>query len=236
MIFVSGDLHGDIDIAEKLGKHSYMKMIEKNLTRDDYLIICGDFGLVWDFNGRTKAAEEYWLKWLTQKPYTVLWCDGNHENYDRLYSDEFPVTWWHGGKVQFIRENIIHLMRGQIYDLEGKSFFVMGGAKSHDRGKEFAHIGWWEQELPSFREYQEAMENLIAHQYQVDYIISHCAPTDIQKILNPYYQADELTNFLMKEVAAKVSYRMWYCGHYHVNRHVNDSFTCLYNHIERIKG
>ena len=41
-------------------------------------------------------------------------------------------TKWHGGKVHRIRPHVLHLMRGQIYELEGYRFFTMGGAKSHD--------------------------------------------------------------------------------------------------------
>ena len=31
-----------------------------------------------------------------------------------------------------IRSHIIHLMRGEIYDIYGKTFFTFGGARSHD--------------------------------------------------------------------------------------------------------
>ena len=45
---------------------------------------------------------------------------------------ELPAEQWEGGKVHFIRENVIHLMRGQMYRIQGKDFFVFGGARSHD--------------------------------------------------------------------------------------------------------
>lgn len=45
---------------------------------------------------------------------------------------EYPVSEWNGGKVQFIRPNVIHLTRGQIYNIDGSTFFTMGGARSHD--------------------------------------------------------------------------------------------------------
>lgn len=56
--------------------------------------------------------------------------DGNHENFDRLYA--YPVEMWHGGKVHKIRPSVIHLMRGQIFELEEKKIFTFGGASSHD--------------------------------------------------------------------------------------------------------
>lgn len=99
------------------------------MTKEDYVIICGDFGGVWNKEVENKE-EKHLLDWLEEKPFTTLFVDGNHENFDRLYS--YPVELWHGGKVHKIRPSVIHLMRGQIYEIDGKSFFTFGGASSHD--------------------------------------------------------------------------------------------------------
>lgn len=113
-----------------------------------------------------------------QKPFTTLFVCGNHENYDIL--DSLPVEKWHGGTVHFLRPSVIHLMRGQIFELEGQSFFTFGGGVSHDIAdgilepedplfKEkkkrldrdpyaryrINHVTWWERELPSEAEMQE---------------------------------------------------------------------------------
>ena len=46
---------------------------------------------------------------------------------------EYPLEEWHGGKVRHIvRDKVILLERGQIFNIEGKSFFTFGGASSHD--------------------------------------------------------------------------------------------------------
>ena len=45
---------------------------------------------------------------------------------------KYPTEEWNGGKIQRIRPHVIHLMRGQVFDLQGYSFFTMGGARSHD--------------------------------------------------------------------------------------------------------
>lgn len=55
---------------------------------------------------------------------------GNHENFDRLY--QYPVEDWHSGKVHKIRESVLHLMRGQVFEIEEKKIFSFGGASSHD--------------------------------------------------------------------------------------------------------
>lgn len=93
------------------------------------MIICGDFGGVWDRDASGKK-ETWWLDWLENRPFTTLFVDGNHENFDRLYS--YPVEMWNGGKVHKIRPSVIHLMRGQVYRIDGKKIFSFGGARSHD--------------------------------------------------------------------------------------------------------
>ena len=60
MIFVTGDTHIPIDIT-KLNRYNFPE--QKELTKDDFLIICGDFGGVW--NG--DKEELYWRKWLEEK-------------------------------------------------------------------------------------------------------------------------------------------------------------------------
>src|SRR5699024_1086446 len=136
---------------------------------------------------------------------TTLFVSGNHENYDLL--EKLPVTLWHGGKVQAVRPSVLHLMRGQVFELAGKRIFTMGGASCHDiqdgilepddpsfsRKKKqldarralyrINHRTWWRQELPSDAEYQEAEQNLAACGGKVDWILSHCAPSSLVDLL-----------------------------------------------------
>jgi Icc-related predicted phosphoesterase len=210
LIVVTGDIHGEYDIS-KLSQRAKFH----NMTKDDYLLICGDFGLVWD-NGST---DMWWRTWLDQKPYTTLFVDGNHENFDLLY--EFPEETWHGGRIHRINDSIIHLMRGQVFDICGKTFFTMGGAESHDKEHRKDGVSWWAQELPSREEYAEARKNLDNCGNTVDYIITHCAPTNVQKELirrtwDPTYTQNELTDFL-EEVKNTVTFEKWFCGHYHID-------------------
>ena len=148
LIFLTGDTHIPYDIS-KLNRKWFPE--QKNLTRNDYVIVLGDFGLYWHSN----ASYKHWRDWFQSKPFTILWLDGNHENFDWIESME--VTEWHGGKVHQ-DGNIIHLMRGQVYTIEGKKFFVMGGAASTDKECRRVGVSWWEQEIPSYKEEMEALQ------------------------------------------------------------------------------
>lgn len=228
MIYITGDIHANIDIG-KLSSSNFPE--GKHLTKKDYVIICGDFGLVWDESPR----EMYWRQWLNDKPWTTLWVDGNHERYDFLNDcHKFPVCRWHGGKVQFVTPDIIHLMRGQVYDLDGLKLFSMGGASSHDKEDRIEGFSWWKEELPSNEEYDEAIDNLIRVDNSVDVIISHCASDSIMKKINSWYVHDKLTNFFEHIVERGVIYKHWFFGHYHIDREIDDKHTVLYNTIVRL--
>lgn len=117
MIYITGDCHGNF---ERFNTSIFPE--QKEMTKDDYVIICGDFGGVWNRNEESKT-ETMVLDWLDCKPFTILFVDGNHENFDRLYA--YPVEEWHGGKVHKIRPSVIHLMRGQVFELEGKKISMV---------------------------------------------------------------------------------------------------------------
>ena len=244
MIYITGDTHSNFDRFE-LENFS----IQTEMTKNDYVIICGDFGGVWTFEEES-SREKYWLDWLNTRNFTTLFVDGNHENFTRLYND-YPVEEWHGGKVHKIRDSVLHLMRGEIFDIDGKRFFAFGGAKSHDiqdgilnldeeeriyeyrkRGAYFRirDFSWWDLELPTEEEMKNGLSNLEKINYRVDYIISHCCPTSIQTILNPSYKKDHLTDYL-QEIFEKCNFKKWYFGHYHDYRQVNSEFILFYEDI-----
>lgn len=102
-IFITGNTHQGIDIG-KLSTRLFVE--QKKLTKEDFLIICGDVGLLWN----NSKEELFWRKWMADKNFTTLFIDGNHENFNLLY--DFPLKKWNGGWVRFINDSLIHLSRG----------------------------------------------------------------------------------------------------------------------------
>ena len=156
---------------------------------------------------------------------------GNHENYDAYKG--YPKEEWHGGQIQRIRPSVLHLMRGQVYELNGRKFFTMGGASSHDiqdgilepddpdfeekfqqleqRGALFRvnHRSWWAEELPSEAEYLDVFSGGM-------------------------FKKDALTEFF-DEVRQKCTFRYWFFGHYHSNMVIEKKYAMLYEQIIRLK-
>ena len=250
MIYITGDCHGEF---EKFDIDLFPE--QKEMTKEDFMIICGDFGGIWDKDAsggwETKMLDE-----LDSKPFTTLFVDGNHENFDRLYSH--PVEEWNGGKVHKIRPSVIHLMRGQVFMIAGKKIFTFGGAKSHDisggileyddpdffnkrmaleenfKSYRVNHYSWWEQELPSEEEMLEGITNLEAHGNEVDFIVSHCCATSTQALIGGgRYKRDYLNEYLEK-IRQSVQFKKWFFGHYHNNKNVNAQEILLYEQIIRI--
>ena len=216
MIYVTGDCHGNF---RRFQSDCFPE--QANMTKDDTVIIAGDCGGVWFGDSRDDET----LDWL---------------------------------EVHRIRPHVLHLMRGQIFELEGCRFFTMGGAKSHDiedgilepdapdferrlmmlqrkpRARyRINHISWWAQELPSDEEYAEARRSLDAVGWQVDYIITHCAPTSIALMGTRHNEADRLTDFL-QEVQERAKYHYWLFGHYHDNKAIDEKHILLWEQIVRI--
>lgn len=225
MIYITGDTHCPTDMHKLNTKH----FNSKNLTKDDYVIICGDAGFVWH---GTDNEDLYWQKWLAKKPWTTLFVDGNHENHDSL--DAMSVEEWNGGKIHRINDSILHLMRGQVYNINNKTIFTMGGAESIDKGYRKNGIGWWAREMPSESEYTEAINNLKKHNNTVDYIITHCAPCEIQACLG-YHDHNQLNEFL-SSIMASVDFKQWFCGHYHTDETsaMDNRFELVYDYIHNI--
>lgn len=251
MIYITGDCHAEF---RKFSTDNFPE--QKEMTRDDFVIVCGDFGIWHD-----TPEEQYWLDWLSKKSFTLLFVDGNHENFDRLYGDEFPIVEFCGGKAHRIRDNVFHLMRGYVFDLCGKKFFAFGGASSHDiadgildeddfddykefrntinkwhnTGKMFRinHISWWKQELPTEEEMQFGLKTLEENGNKVDFVISHCCPQQVVSLFSHgCYQADDLTRYF-NVIADTVEFDRWFFGHYHNNQVVMSKFIMLYEQIVR---
>ncbi len=241
MLYVTGDVHGDA--GELLHRAA-------GLRPQDALIVCGDFGLVW----RGTRRERLHLDWInTRLRCPVLFLDGNHENFDLL--EKYPVSGWQGGLVHRIRPKILHLMRGQVFEVAGRTLFVMGGAASHDmpdgvldpRDPEFARKrqeldarggryrirrqSWWPQELPRPRELAMGLRSLQRQDWRVDIVLTHCLPTAIQQSFgSEFYLPDRLTDYL-DTVRRRCEFGWWYCGHYHHERIYARKFQVLYQSV-----
>jgi len=217
VIYITGDTHGDFyDLKHRI-KHTRM-------TEEDMLIICGDFGFIWRTEGTNLDQENERLDQLAALPPTIVFIDGNHENFDRL--NKLPSKEKFGATVGVVRENIYHLRRGYVYTIAGKTFFTVGGGVSIDKAQRIPNISWWAEEIPSEEERSRGWKSLKEVGNKVDYILTHAAPLQAEKFIAGvmrhmgYYGSFKLDTLKVEsdfntQVFDKVEYQEWHFGHYH---------------------
>ena len=231
-VFLTGDTHGSLDFD----KVRAFDELASGLTREDVLIILGDFGLVW--GDPPSRIEEELLAWLEDRAWTTLFVDGNHENFDLL--DTLPVTQAYGGCVQRVRAHVLRLMRGETYQIGGHRFFVCGGAHSIDKDWRVPHKSWWPQEVPSEEE-RAHIAQAAAQVGEVDYVLTHCPPTGQYARYRARFPRfwgpdDEYTAWLEQHVEGAFAYKRWFFGHLHMDLPLDEPHTCLYNQIFDLDG
>lgn len=217
MIYITGDTHGEMCRFDS----SQVRKLKKG----DTLIVCGDFGFIWD--GGEKEQKN--IQKLGNKKYQILFVDGTHENFDLL--DHYPVTDWNGGKVQHISGNLYHLMRGQIYNVEEKKIFAFGGGESAEKQMRIEAGKWWEREMPNIDEMREGVKNLHAVDMKVDYIVTHePAPRVMYQTVNPKEKTNQLEAYF-EQLIKQVQFEKWYFGALHIDRKITSKNFAVFNDV-----
>ncbi|MDE5883867.1 MAG: metallophosphoesterase [Oscillospiraceae bacterium] len=216
MVYVTGDMHGEWE--------RFKSKDMKKLKKGDVLMICGDFGFLWDNSRKEKQI----LQKMETLPFTVAFLDGCHENYDLLLS--YPEETWNGGKIHRIAPNIIHLMRGQIFTIENRTFFTFGGGHSQDYEYRTTET-WWKQERPTRKEVETAVANLQKYYNKVDYILTHEPPAMLKDCLGvDVAQRLEIHAFFADMVKA-CNYRKWFFGKCHIDKYIPVKFFAVFAQV-----
>lgn len=148
-------------------------------------------------------------------------------NFSRL--NAYPIEMWNGGKIHKISDSIFHLMRGQVFEIDGIKIFTMGGAESYDKLYRREGFDWWREEIPSYQEISEMIQNADDIK-KVDYILTHTCTSDIVPKLVDGVAIDP-TNQILDVLNEKINYKHWYFGHWHIDKNIDKKHTCLYNKI-----
>ena len=225
-IFVTGDIHGDCDI-HKLNSSNFPE--GKNLTKKDYVIIAGDFGLLW--SSPPDKTSLWWLNWLEKCPWTTLFVDGNHENHNILNALETVKLF--GSPAGKVNDSVFHLRRGELYKINRTKILTIGGAESIDKYRRTPGVSWWPEELLSSKEINYILDKLPKIK-TVDYVITHTCPTSAFEAMFPYNKKfNDPTMKFLEIVLEKLYFKHWYFGHFHEDMDFNN-FTCLFNEVKQI--
>ena len=223
MVYVTGDLHGDIE------RFSSKEM--KRLKKGDTLLVCGDFGFVWDGS----KAEQATLKKLGKMKFNICFIDGVHENFTLL--GQYPTQEWGGAAAQVISGNLVHLLRGEIYTIECKTIFAMGGGVSPDDDFREPDDARACQEIPSWEEFNRAADSIERVRGQVDYILTHEPPMKIKAFLQLKQQTvstgGEVTglNTFFEELGRCCTFKRWFFGSMHADKFISSTHAAVFRKV-----
>ena len=213
MIFVCGDTHGSLEMR-KLNVNNFPQ--QKDMTKKDYLIVLGDFGLLW--KSHPDKEEKYWTEWLNDKSFTTLFVHGNHENMYRL--NNLKRVEMFGQKVGKVSDSIFMLLNGYVYNIDNKKIFVFGGASSIDKASRTEWISWWKDEIPDFTTMNFGLDNLFKEK-EIDFVLTHTAPRFVidkymsdRNISSRFFMDCPVMKYL-NEVSHPMKYKSWWFGHWH---------------------
>ncbi len=218
MIFITGDIHGDI---------TRFKAPElRKLKKQDALIICGDFGFIW--NG--SEEEQKLLKKIGKLRCNVLFVEGSHENYDLL--EKYETEEWCGGKTRHISGRLRQLMRGQVYEIAEKTVFAFGGGQREEGTELIEGENWWQREMPSEEELAEGVRNLEAAGNKVDFVVTYEPPAKLHDFINGSTDAIvNSVNTYLNEVYEKAEFGKWFFGKLHLNKLIPPKYHAVYDKI-----
>lgn len=233
-IFVCGDTHGMLNVKK------IERLIEKErLTYEDYIIICGDAGIVW-----SDETTAHFIEFYESLGINVLFIDGNHENFHDL--KRYPIETWNGGCTHKISEHVRYLCRSQVFDFLGRKFLTLGGADSHDKEFREENVSWWKEEGITKTDILIAYENLAKVNFKVDYVLTHTPSHIFAKSLFELFTrcGEEFPSYLLTKlnhnesgklldgIELDVKFKKWFCGHWHIDEKMGKSQVLFENIVE----
>lgn len=217
MIYITGDIHGDYA--------RFKSPMLCKLGKNDALIICGDFGFIWD--GSKK--EQKILKKLGRKRYNVLFVEGSHENYDLL--EKYEVSEWCGGKTRHISGRLRQLMRGQVFEIAERTVFTFGGGQSDDNNDLVEGQNWWQREIPTEEELKEGLDNLARCGNRVDFIATYEPPSRLHDFIDSRTSDRNHINTYLNGIFENISFGAWYFGKLHINKLIPPKYHAVFDRI-----
>lgn len=235
-VYICGDRHGEIS------GFSYKNFPElRDFTLDDFIIICGDCGFVWNVEFTKHSNQDrYALKWLNEKHTNIICLCGNHENYDII--EQMPMIEKFGGKLRqcayedTIYENIYYIDSPTILKLGDYNILFSPYGTSHDKEWRKPHLSWWPQENGNISKEREFFQE---HQNEhFDFIISHEAPASMNDVWRPHDATrlnDTCREIFYEHMRQQMDFDLWCHGHNHENVFWHGDYrgtcVCLYHDI-----
>ena len=228
MFYITGDPHGDFRAIKRFAK-------AEGLTRDDVIVVLGDAGVNYFLNERDSQVK----KLISKIPATLFCIHGNHEARPQSLPHLYREAEWHGGVV-FVEDavpNLLFAQDGEVYDLGGLKAVAIGGAYSVDKHYRLARgWSWFPDEQPDEETKARVEAKLDSMGWEVDCVLTHTCPHRVEPVeafIEGVDQStvDKSTELWFDSIEARLDYKIWYCGHWHIEKDV-ERFRFRFHSIE----
>ena len=128
-------------------------------------------------------------------------------------------------------------MRGQIFSIDGNTFFTFGGGESTDKDMRREQGNWWSDEEPTAVEMAEGAKALDEVGLKVDYMITHEPPSLVKSAMLLRKGSSDRVNKLngyFEEIGKSVDFKHWYFGSLHEDRRITPHHTCVFKKMVAI--
>ena len=216
--YITGDTHGDF---RRIGQFC----VENDTTAEDVMVILGDAGINYYLDSRDRELKEE----LSQLNITLFCIHGNHEARPWEAGDYDEKEWNDG--IVYVEEqypNILFAKDGEIYDFNGKSVIVIGGAYSVDKYYRLNNgLMWFDTEQPDDEIKAYVERQLDKVDWSIDIVLSHTVPIEAEPVWNfipglDQSTVDKSTEQWLQRIYDNLDLREgWYAGHYHCEAEEN---------------
>ncbi len=241
--FITGDKHRHFSKVKDFCR-------QMNTRRKDVLIILGDTG----FNYYDDKRDDELKNEMSELNITFFCLHGNKENRPQNVGT-YGIRSFCGGKVYYEPKysNIYFAIDGEVYTFEGKKYMVVGGAHSVDKLRCLEEgLPYWDDEMPSDETKKKVEERLAESRNEIYGMLTHTCPIDYlptemfmstrqnaaikrkprkaksKKLFKP--DIDRSTEIWLGELEKKIDYKVWFCGHYHVDKQI-DKINMMHKEI-----
>ena len=241
-----GDTHGNFNWMMN-------GCLKEYVPEETAIIILGDAGFDFYLN-KTDLRKK---KEINDRSYHIYWLCGNHEarpsdvdGYKLIYDQNVNGAVYYDPRFPNLRA----FTNYGLYDIDGYTCFVIGGAYSVDKywrlqragmteeTNDPKKTGWFNNEQLTKEEMSEC-EDMITRFYKmgkhVDFVFSHTCPIDWQPtdlFLNQVDQStvDNSMEVWMGALKDEFDWNVWLWAHYHADRLERPHCELYYNNIDSL--
>ena len=211
---ITGDKHAQLE--------GVLSLLRDNEDDSLAIIILGDAGFNFYLD-----KKEHSLKTTFNSTHNYVYCvRGNHEerpenlpDHKLIYDENVKgEVWCDEKRWPYIR----YFQDGGIYEIDGRSVLVLGGAYSVDKYYRLAcHYQWFKDEQLSQNEMKNISDNVRGKSF--DIVLSHTCPYSWEPrdlFLSSVDQStvDDSMELWMDKLKDEIKYNLWLFGHFHGDR------------------